>query len=154
MKTLKFIYTSLILVLVSTISLTAQSNAKVFGVINEAKWCPTCQHNGERAMKAFNTNNKDGKFQFVMNNLTNDKTKKVSAEELKKLGLADAVAPYKGTGMVYFFNADTKKLISKISIAKSDEELAKAMKSAKEGTCRSKSTGETKNCASKEHSCG
>ncbi len=154
MKTLKTISASLILIIALSTSISAQSNAKVLAVINEADRCQTCQHNGERAIKTFKANNKDGKFQFVMNNLTDEKTKKASSEKLKQLGLTDAIAPYKGTGMVYFFNADTKKLTGKISIAKSDEELAEAMKSANKGACCSKSPGDAKNCAAKEHSCG
>ncbi len=154
MKTLKLIITSFILTVLATTSISAQSNTKILAVINEADWCPTCQHNGERAMKAFKANNKDGNFQFVVNNLTNDKTKKVSSGKLKELGLENAMSEFKGTGMVYFFNAKTKALISKISIVKSDDELAKAMKSVNEGACCSKSTGEAENCASKEHSCG
>ena len=143
MKTLKTISASLILIIAFSSSIFAQSNAKVLAVINEAEWCPTCQHNGDRAMKVFKANNKGGKFQFVMNNLTNDDTKMKSAEDLKNLGLTDAIAPYKGTGTVYFFNADTKALISNISIAKTNEELAATMLSAL------KVTG----CKVKEHSC-
>ncbi len=154
MKTIKKIVTSSILMLFVSVSLFAQSNAKILAVVNEAEWCPTCQHNGERAMKAFKENNKDGNFKFVMNNLTNDKTKAESGKELASLELTDAVAPYKGTGMVYFFDAKTKTLISKISIAKSDKELADAMLSAKKGiSCCKPNDG--KSCdKSKEHSCG
>ena len=154
MKTIKSILTSFILIAVTSISLSAQSGPKVLAVVNEADWCPACQHNGERAMNAFKANNKDGKFRFTVNNLTNDETKKASSEKLKELGLTDAMSEFKGTGMVYFFNAKTKALISKISIVKSDEELANAMKSANEGACCSKSSGEAKNCTTKEHSCG
>ncbi|NOZ35206.1 MAG: hypothetical protein GXO80_07905 [Chlorobi bacterium] len=154
MKTIQSIFMSVMLIVLATLSTSAQSKTKVIAVINEADWCPTCQHNGERAIKAFKANNKDGAFQFVINNLTNDDTKLKSSAKLKELGLSDEMSEFKGTGMVYFFNAKTKVLISKISIAKSDEELAKAMESANEGVCCSKSTGEAKNCASKEHSCG
>ena len=154
MKTIKSILTSFIVIAVTSISLSAQSGPKVLAVINEAKWCPTCQHNGERAMSVFKANNKDGKFRFVVNNLTNDETKKASSEKLRELGLSDAMSEFKGTGMVCFFNAKTKTLIGKISIAKSDEKLAKAMKSAIEETCCSKTSGKAKNCTAKEHSCG
>ena len=68
-----------------------------------------------------------------MNDLTSDQTKKESAEELKKLGLEKAMSEYKGTGMVYFFNAETGELITKISVARSDEELARAIMTASEG---------------------
>jgi thiol:disulfide interchange protein len=135
MKTVKTVLTSLtliVLVLVSG-SAMAKTNAKVIAVINKADWCPVCQNNGERAMSAFMANNKDMAIQFVANDLTNDETKKKSAEELNKLGLDKAIEPYNGTGVTYFFNSETKKLISQVSVAKSNEELASALQTAKKG---------------------
>ncbi|MCA1758582.1 MAG: hypothetical protein LC658_02340, partial [Bacteroidales bacterium] len=87
--------------------------------------------NGERAMAAFMENNKDGAIHFVANDVTNDETKKKSAEELKKLGLDEKMAAHKVTGVAYFFDADTKTLVHQISVAKSNEELAEALKTAK-----------------------
>jgi hypothetical protein len=84
------------------------------------------------SVTAFAGNNKDMVIQFVANDLTNDETKKESARELKKVGLNDAMTDKKGTGVVYFFDADSKKLINQVSVAKSNEELAKAMKTAEE----------------------
>ncbi len=133
MKTLKSILTSFMLIILVGLSASAQSNTKVIAVVNEAEWCPACKSNGERAMNAFKENNKDAVFQFVKNNLTNDETKLKSNNKLKELGLFDAMAEFKGTGVVYFFNAETKALISKIGISKSNEELATAMVSAKKG---------------------
>ena len=133
MKTLKSIFASFMLIVLVGLSASAQSNTKVIAVVNEAEWCPACKSNGERAMNAFKENNKDAVFQFVKNNLTNDETKLKSNVELKNLGLLDAMAEFKGTGVVYFFNAETKALISKIGISKSNEELATAMLSAQKG---------------------
>jgi len=84
-------------------------------------------------MDAFKANNKDMSIEFVANDLTNDETKTKSAEELKKLGLNKAIAPYSGTGVVYFFNSETKALISQVSVAKTDQELAEAVTAAKKG---------------------
>ena len=134
MKTLRSIFTSIMLIVLVSLSASAQSNSKVIAVVNEAEWCHACINNGERAMKAFQENNKDAVFQFVMNNLTNDETKTKSTAELEKHGLVEAMSEFKGTGVVYFFNADTKALISYIGISKSDEELAAAMLSAQNGT--------------------
>lgn len=134
MKTIKSIFTSIMLIVLVSLSASAQTNTKVIAVVNEAEWCSACKNNGERAMKAFKENNKDAVFQFVMNNLTNDETKTISTAELEKHGLVDAMSEFKGTGVVYFFNADTKALISHIGISKSDEELASAMLSAQNGS--------------------
>ncbi len=134
MKTVKSIIVSAILIVLVSVSAFAQSNAKVIAVINKADWCPTCQQNGERAMAAFMANNKDMSIQFVANDVTDDNTKQKSAAELKKLGLEEAVAANcKATGVAYFFNPKTKTLISQVSVAKTDQELALAMKDAKKG---------------------
>lgn len=130
MKTVKSIITSLILILMVSGSLMAQSTPKVIGVINKADWCSVCENNGARAMAAFMANNKDGEIAFVANDLTNDDTKKKSSEALKKYGLEDAVSSLKSTGMAYFFDSESKALINKVSVAKSDKELAEAMSEA------------------------
>jgi hypothetical protein len=153
MKTMRIIFMGIMLHMLTSISLFAQSEPEILAVTNEADWCSTCQHNGERAMKTFKANNK-GDFQFVMNDLTSDKTKESSLKKLKELGLENAMSGYKGTGMVYFFNAKTKVLVGKVSIAKSDDELVKAMNSANKSAHGQKSSGCAKDCASKGHSCG
>ncbi len=131
MKTLKTIFTSIILVTLFSVSVMAQTGAKVIAVVNRADWCPTCEKNGERAMAAFMENNKDGVIQFVVNDLTNKETKEKCAVDLKNAGVEKAIAEYKATGMVYFFNAESKELINQISVAKSDQELALAMADVK-----------------------
>lgn len=131
MKTLKTIFSSMVLITLLSVSVMAQSGAKVIAVVNKADWCPSCEKNGERAMNALMKNNKDKVVQFVVNDLTNDETKTKSTEKLVKVGLKEAIAEYKSTGVVYFFNAETKKLISKISVAKSDQKLAMAINEAK-----------------------
>jgi thiol:disulfide interchange protein len=133
MKTIKTIFASVILIALVSVSAFAGTGAKVIAVVNKADWCPTCQKNGDRAMTTFMENNKDMAIQFVANDLTNDETKAKSAEELKKLGLDKAIAAYPRTGVVYFFNSETKALISQVSVAKPDQELAAALTTAKKG---------------------
>jgi thiol:disulfide interchange protein len=131
MKTVKTALASIALVLLVSVAAFAGNKAKVIAVVNKADWCPVCQKNGMRAMDAFKANNKDMSIQFVANDLTNDETKAKSAEELKKLGLDKAIKNYPGTGVTYFFNSETKALISQISVAKTDQELAAALETAK-----------------------
>lgn len=134
MKTAKSIFVSALLVVLVSISAMAQSQAKVIAVVNKADWCSVCKQNGERAMGAFMANNKDMAIQFVANDVTNEQTKQASAIELKKLGLEKEVAENcKATGIAYFFNSETKKLISQVSVARPDQELAEALTSAKNG---------------------
>jgi hypothetical protein len=113
-----------------SVSAMAQTNAEVIGVINRADWCPVCENNGERAMKTFKMNNKDGEINFVVNDLTNDKTKKKSAEKLKKHGIYSKMKPFNSTGVVYFFDAETNELINQVSVKKSNKKLAQAMHTA------------------------
>lgn len=133
MKTVKTVLASVVLVVLVSFSAIAGSGAKVIAVINRADWCPTCQQNGERAMAAFMANNKDMSIQFVANDVTNAESKKKSAEELKKFGLDQVIKKYKGTGVTYFFNSETKALIGQVSVAKTDQELAAALQTAKIG---------------------
>jgi len=133
MKNIKTIFAGVILITLVSVSAFAKTNAKVIAVVNQAEWCPVCQKNDTRAMETFKENNKDMAIQFVANDLTNEESKKKSIEELKKVGLDKAVEQYNRTGVVYFFNSETKTLISQISVAKSDKELAEALTTAKKG---------------------
>ncbi len=132
MKFSKSILLSLAFILMIAASVAAQSDAKVIAVVNHAEWCPACKGNGERAQGAFMESNQDGAIQFVVNDLTTDETKQTSAKELKKVGLDKVMEQNKGTGVAYFFNAETKELINTISVTKPNDELAAAVKTAKE----------------------
>lgn len=123
----------MILVLFVSVFSMAQSSAKVVAVVNHAEWCPTCVGNGERAQVVFMENNQDEAIHFIVNDLSTDETKKASADKLKKHGLQDAMKANKSTGVAYFFDAESKELINKVSVAKTNEELAAAMKTAREG---------------------
>ncbi len=133
MKNVKTIFASVVFIMLVSVTAFAGNGSKVIAVVNKAEWCPVCEKNGMRAMKTFKENNKDMAIQFVANDLTNDETKAKSAAELKKVGLDKAMADKKGTGVAYFFDADSKKLINKISVAKSNDELAQALETAKKG---------------------
>ncbi|MBK8881368.1 MAG: hypothetical protein IPN67_03020 [Bacteroidales bacterium] len=131
MKTVKSILISAVLFLAVSVSLMAQSETKVNSMINKADWCSVCKANGDRAMAAFMSNNKDMAILFLGNNVTDDKTEKKSAEELKKYGLDKVMEKYTGTGVTYFFDAKTKTLINEISVAEPDNKLAEALVNAK-----------------------
>lgn len=124
---------SLAMILLMSVSAMAQSDAKLIAVVNHAEWCSVCQNNGERAQAAFMENNKDGAIQFLVNNLTDAASIEKSAAALKVAGLDKVMAEKKMTGTAYFFDAETKELITKVSVAKSDQELAEALVTAKKG---------------------
>lgn len=133
MKNVKTIFASVVLIALVSFTAFAESGSKVIAVVNHASWCPACQNNGERAQAAFMENNKDGAIQFVVNDLSTDESKAKSVAELKKVGLDKAMAEFKGTGVAYFFDAESKKLINQVSVAKTNEELAAALTTAKKG---------------------
>ncbi|MBS3808446.1 MAG: hypothetical protein KGY60_13155 [Bacteroidales bacterium] len=131
MRHTKSIFTSILMIVLFSISAMAQSEAEVIGVINKADWCPVCEKNGARAMKALKGANQDGAIKFIGNDLTDDDTKKKSAMRLKKHGLYEKMKSKNGTGIVFFFDVETKELVDRISVAKSDQKLAAAVRSAK-----------------------
>ena len=124
MKNLKKVIATALFALVFSVGAYAQSSAKIVAVVNSANWCSVCKANGERAMAAFMENNKDGEIQFVMNDISNAETTKKSAIEVEKVGLKKAMENYKASGVVYFFDAKTKKPITHITVANSNEEIA------------------------------
>lgn len=69
-------------------------------------------------------------YQIVMNDLSNDKTKAMSKESCDKAGISAIAKANKATGVIYFIHADSKKLLSKISVTKSTEEIKKAFEDA------------------------
>ncbi len=105
----------------------AQTSPKIIAVINKANWCSVCKANEERAMAAFEANNKDGAYQFVINDISNAETSKKSAAEISKLGLTKVMEPYKATGIVCLFDAKTKKPINQLLMSLTTEDIGKAM---------------------------
>ncbi len=132
MKKARSIIVSTMLALLVSVSAMAQSDAKVIAVMHKADWCSTCEKNGERAMKALMSDNSDMAVHIIANDVTNDETKIKSAVELEKFGLEKAVdEKCNATGVAYFFNSETKELISQVSMAKSDQVLSSALTDAK-----------------------
>lgn len=131
MRHTKSIFTSILMMVLFSMSAMAQSEAEVIGVINKADWCPVCEKNGARAMKALKGANQDGAIKFIGNDLTDDGTKEKSAERLNKHGLYETMKSKNGTGVVFFYDAETKELIDRISVSKSNQKLAAAVRSAK-----------------------
>ena len=127
MKHLKLAFGLAIFTLLFSVNTFAQSSAKIIAVVNKASWCSVCKSNEERAMAAFKENNKDGAYQFVINNLSDAETAKKSAAEINKLGLTKLMKPYKATGIVCLFDARTKEPINQILMSLSTEDIGRAM---------------------------
>ena len=114
--------------LFSVITGTAQQGRKVIAVINKADWCPVCQTNGEKMMKEIIPVFNESNVQFVMNDLTNDATKADSKMALGKVKAYDAVKKISATGWLLLVDAETGKLLEKISVAEPVEKLVKTIK--------------------------
>ena len=127
MKEVKSIIATALLAVVFSIGALAQTAPKIIAVVNQADWCSVCKANGQRAMGAFMENNKEGTISLVVNDVTSAETKKKSAAGLNTNGLTEAMKNYKATGVVYFFDAKTKKPITQVTVANSNEEIAYVM---------------------------
>jgi len=104
---------------------------KVIAVVNRADWCSVCQANHARAGQALGEAAADGSVKILVNDLTNEETTKKSAERLKAAGLDKSMAPYLASGVITFFDAKTKKVLSQITVANADPEIKMASDLAK-----------------------
>ena len=111
---------------------SAQNNQpKVIALLTKASWCPVCQSNGPRFMKdvmPMVMKNKD--VQMVMNDVSNDETKATSKPMLEKAGIYNFAEKNPATGMLYFIDAKTKNLVSKVSLAETNDAIVKAYQEA------------------------
>lgn len=133
MKSLKKVLATAMFAIMVSAGAHAQSSAKIIAVVKTANWCSVCKANEVRAMEALKENNKDATYQFVLNDITSPETAKKSAVEIEKLGLTKSMEPYMATGVVYLFDAKTRKPINQIIMSLSSEDIGKAMGYFKQG---------------------
>lgn len=122
-----FLFTATFL---SGLSANAQSSPKVIAVINRADWCPVCQANGKRVMQEVMPACKDMKVKFVMNDLTDKKTKEQSKSTLQKEEVYKAVEGQSSTGLIILVDSKTKKVMQTISVAEPTDKIVAAIKTA------------------------
>lgn len=116
--------------LLAATGLYAQSKSKVIAVVNQAAWCHVCQENGARVMTEVLASYKTPLVTIAANDLTNEKTKEASKAELQKLGVYQLVANEKGTGQIILIDRKSKKVVNRISVAKSSADLKAAFNQA------------------------
>lgn len=106
-----------------------EKEAKVIVMVNTATWCPVCQGNGARVEKeVLSSYMKNPKVSIVVNDMSNDETKKTSKASCEKAGITNVAQANNGTGVIYFIDAKTKTVLSKISVTKTTEEINAAFK--------------------------
>ena len=101
--------------------------AVLIAVINRAEWCSVCKANGPRVAKTVMGANADGGIAIVMNDLTTEATTRSSATELRAAGVEAAMAPYTATGVLYLFDARTKRPLRQVTVANTDDEIRMAI---------------------------
>ena len=119
--------------LVASVTSSAHADPRptVIIVANRADWCSVCKTHGERAGKAVMAANTDGALRIVVNDLTSEATAKQSAAALDAAGVRRAMAPYTATGVLYFFDAKTRRSLGQVTVANTDAEIAAAITMAK-----------------------
>ncbi|MBR9861554.1 hypothetical protein GYB22_12585 [bacterium] len=110
-----------------------KSDAEVLVVLNTASWCPTCQANAERVendvLELYSDNES---FKLIINDLSNEESKKASKNMLEEAGLADFAKKNKSTGYLHFINAENLELLSSISVSEDTEKITAAFSEALE----------------------
>lgn len=93
-------------------------------LVNTATWCPSCKANGPRVEKDVLSNQMQNKeFKVIINNLSDASTRATSLGECKQAGIEQIVTKNKTTGVIYFIDANTKQIITKIPVKRSSEEI-------------------------------
>lgn len=128
MKQLKSFF--IVTLFIFSLSSFAQTSTKVIAVVTKADWCPTCKANGPRVVTEVLSLYKEPQVKIIVNDLTNKETKANSKTILKSEGIEKATSRSNTTGEITLINASNKKVISKISVAKSNTEILKAIEEA------------------------
>lgn len=129
---MKHLIVALVLFMGFSFTANAQkAQPKVIALLTKASWCVVCQANGPRFMKDIMPMIQENKeVQIIMNDLSDKKTISMSRKALQKAGIYDFAEKNPATGMLYFFDANKKKLLSSVSLAQSNEEIEKAYQKA------------------------
>jgi hypothetical protein len=133
---MKVILTFLALLLLATSSISAQNPSnegkhKVIIVINTASWCPACKKNGSRVEKeVISSFMGNTAYAIVVNDLSNEASIKSSEPAIVANGLADLLKKNKSTGYILLVDANTKQILSKVSVKEDSETLLQSIKVA------------------------
>lgn len=128
MKKIRLIFTASLLLL-GTFAF-AQNNAKVIALVTKAGWCPVCKKNGDRMAKEVFSAYMGGNLKIVMNDLTDDNTKKESQKEIEANKIAEVAAKSTSTGIITLIDVKSGKVISTISVGKPTDKVKKAIDEA------------------------
>ena len=108
------------------------NEAKVIAIVNKADWCSICKAYGGRTVATVTENNTDNYFQLIVNDITNEETKKASKPTVAKVGLEKTLDGSLAAGVMSFYDVKTKKLLAQVTVANTTEEVAATMKMVRE----------------------
>ncbi|HMQ80458.1 MAG TPA: hypothetical protein PKE39_11930 [Ignavibacteria bacterium] len=129
MKTLK-IFIALFFIFAGFTAYSQQTN--VIAVINKANWCNVCKTNGEK-VTMLTQDYMDKNIKFLMNDLTDDATKKESQTLLETNGVNGFLVGVDMTGIITIIDLKQNKIIETISVSKDTAELKNAIDNAISG---------------------
>ncbi len=109
-------------------SFKSADEAKVIAIVNKADWCSICKAYAGRTVAAFTENNTDNYFQFIVNDITNEETKKASKPAIIKVGMEKTLEGSLAAGVLSFYDVKTKALLAQVTVANTPEEVAATMK--------------------------
>jgi hypothetical protein len=108
------------------------AEVKVIAIVNKADWCSICKAYAGRTVATFAENNTDSFFQFIVNEITNEETKKTSRPAIVKVGLERTLEDSLAAGVLSFYDVKTKTLLAQVTVANTTEEVAATMKMVRE----------------------
>ena len=126
-KSLTLLVFSLLLSILTSPAIAAPG-PRVVIVVNRAEWCSVCKANEPRVAKLLMS---DGAIAMVVNDITDDEHARRSAVALKSAGLEHAIAAGAATGVLYLFDARTKRPLHQITVANTDREIQMVIEMAK-----------------------
>ena len=109
----------------------AEPAARVVVVVNRAEWCSVCKTNGPRVASLLMKASRDGGIAMLVNDVTDEQTAKKSRIALKAAGLDNAVGPASATGVLYLFDAKTRRPLHQVTVANTDREIEMTIELAK-----------------------
>lgn len=127
----KLLIAMLLVIAAAGSSFAQSSHVKVIALMNKASWCPVCQDHGMTFMKDIAPMvMKNPEVKMVIYDLSNDQTRTSSMPMLESAGIKHFALENDATGRIYFIDARTKKLLSTVSIAQSNQDIMRAYKEA------------------------
>jgi thiol-disulfide isomerase/thioredoxin len=95
-------------------------------LVNYASWCSICQAHGARIDQLLLSKVESSeKFNVVRNDMSTDVTRQNSMKGWEKMDISEVAKKNVHTGMLYFIDPATKKVVDEISFKKDDADILK-----------------------------